>query len=1493
MKKWTAAIYLAVLCGIFTASGIACGATSGCMFTKDKPVVDDGSGDENFDDDFGDGGYDDGGYDDGGYDDGGNDDGGSTSALAKPVVTLDGNLAVWEAVEGAVGYEYEVTQDGKRVASDLLDEDTTYFALYHGQEFRVRALGKEQGNESDWTDKIAYTAPNTLATPTVTIDKKGFASWAPVPNATKYEYMITGEDGEFGEVTTDIIEKTVMDFALKVNETITVRALGDNILYASGDYSAPKTCTSIDNSSTDVEGNDRPEDVVTPPSGGTDVEFDESKLGNMLNYKATFTAEVGEKANIPMVYVQYGDGWLEAFPWVTCGNEKVDVGGRGTRFYVDSLDDHIIDYYVDYGGVHKIASTTVTIQDTKGPTFDLPASADGMLVYKDEAAALPDWTAFDYSGIQGGTAGELTSKNGVTISVKDPKGTPVTVNNGKFTPTQFGKYTVTYSASDTKGNKGSTTFVVECARMVEVCDFDSLEKGWAWQYYNGEETIGELSTEHRYGDEGYSLKVTTRGTGEGGFIKVVAIPNYFDLSGFDELAFTIYSSETLQGTSAGIYILNNEWLYNQPYNLDKGENIVRVKISDFAKDYAGGKILNAKDVYKNADHIWLQFRGPKGVDLYIDNMVGVFYEETGSDREAPILDLGAGAAIAESKIEDVATYKGIYGNISVAAGDTIKSAIDKHVHVCDNSMGNIATTYKVTLNGADVTTEVMNGTRKGTFGETYNLTVTARDASGNNVTKSTTIVVRQKFPTYTKVGMEEITLNYGDDVNAVKMESNFSKVELKNQIDKNGKIQVRTAGENEVMWLKLTIPDKTTGERRALTVADVNSMEYINIKLLSHDPGAEISLGNNVQLCRTISGWNNITIDKATLIAAMGNTNAYNATTGELKLNIYCALALPYKFDIAEVKAVYVEGTSGYEKELAKLGTPQVKLDVATGVATWEAVDNAVSYTVFVNGVEVGTQNTLTYTLQDEQKIEVRANGDKQNYDNSANSIPKTYYKGKVLLNNCEDLIYFDGPTKELSDQHVKEGNSSVKITSVGNWQTMTVYMRIDDKALSKAQWQEYEYVELSIYSETEGMQLYIVSDPTIKMTPVATLTKGENVVKMYTKDILDAMDAFASAGSSTQVYSTGFLFVQFPVAGTVYFDKIMGVIGNGSAYVPPQSGGDEGEEEETGVIGMSLNNCDEAGGWIASNATYDIDTTIKTQGAASIKVDAKAWNYINIYVRDYTTNNEDGAPMHLSKAKLMEYDFFYMDVCNGGSTDVDLYMKDQTTVKATLKAGAWTQISFSKEDVATWFEDNAAGTYGAYNTFYVLQDAVLYFDNVKGCMKADNPDFVIGGNQSSGGNEGDEPTTPSVMGAMFNNCEVVQHWVASNGTVSLDSTIKTQGSYSVKVQASANNYIVINLRNQTTHQPIPESELLSYDYLYLDVYNAEAGPINLFIYNALVAELAPGWNQVKIPKALIQDNITQSNAASGPKQYIAGEFYFAVYANCTLYFDNVQGCND
>ncbi|MBE5745360.1 MAG: hypothetical protein E7355_04405 [Clostridiales bacterium] len=1435
----------------------------------------------------------------------------TATKLGKVVVTLDGNVATWEAVANADYYVYTIGGVEKTTTNRTI-------TLTNGQSLKVKAVSESVlYTDGDWSNVVSFTATK-LETPAVSVSDSGSVSWYKVTGATSYVYSITGGEEEVINATTTNL---YAGRALKDGETVTVKAVGNGSTYLDSDWSEGIKYAA---------GNEKPDDGEV--GGDITGDFDESKVGEKLNYVPTMSVEVGQRGDIPTVYVEYDGAWYRTFPWVTTNSEKVDVGGRGTRFYVDTMETHYVKYYLEAGnGVYEIATTTVNVIDTQGPTFNLPASANGMLVYINQPASLPDWTAFDYSGVQGG------EKDGVSISVTY-NGSAVAVSNGKFTPTAFGNYIVTYTAKDTKGNSGSVSFTINCARMVEICNFDSEDVANAWQYYKGEETLGELSTEFRYGDTGSSLKVVTRGTTDGGFIKVIAIPNYFDLSGFDEIAFYLWSSEDMGGTSAGVYLLNNEYNYNSPTNVKKGENIIRYSIEDFSKDYYGGKILEStKNGYRSADHIWFQFRGPAGAELYIDNIVGIFHEESG-DSQAPMVDMGAGAAIAESKLIDGSVkYGGAYGNITSYAGEPIVNAINKNVHVCDNSM-NVTWDYTVTLNGANVTSAVKSG-KTGTLGETYIITVTARDGSGRTTTKSEEIVIRQKFPTYDMTGMDSITMNYCNTTDTISAKNAATKIAVNSSVDKNGKVRVTTSSLNEEIYVKMTLPNLTDSTKRDnLTVDAVNLMQYINIKMLSHDAGPELSLGDGTALCRLKSGWNNVTIDKATLIAAINN-GAYNTTTGMLTLKVHCPLGLPFKFDFAEVKAVYAQGDMPFEKELPLLNTPLVNIDETTGVATWEAIENAVNYTVFINGTEVATITELTYTIaQEGDVIQVRANGDGVNYDsgkNNALSIAKAYYNGKVMLNNAEDLIYFDTAATESHDTtHVLEGKYSAKLTTTANWTALYVYLRIDDIALTKNQWRKYEYVEFNVYTDTPGQDLYILN------TYFATISEtGWNTVQLSTKMILEQIDA------EPAVYNNGFLHCQLAKAGyTVYMDKIMAVVGNGSAYVEPEQGG----SSEPAVKGVLVNGCEVAASyWSNVNGVAgSISSSHVTQGNYSMKLTASAGDFIIIYIR-----GTGDAEMTFSDIAAEGYDFLHFDIYNESDSDVTLYYFDGTTPITTLTAKSDNAVQIPVTEIQAQLAKDATQWVGGEFRFKVQANCTLYFDNVRACYAAANPDYTgptnkilsipnvtltgnvaswdavanasgyeysfdegvsyastsatsitlsVGqslivravGNSTWASSPWSDPIVledgsiieTNVEGTLVNDCETIQFWVESNATMSLSTAVRSQGSNSIRLDAKQWNYMNIYFRQYGVDgNPVLSKATLAQGYVYMDVYNASTSTVEVWFSNQTTVALtlaAESWTHVRF------------NSATISSYFGEGYCTFFFKTNGVIYVDNVQVCS-
>ncbi len=156
--------------------------------------------------------------------------------LATPVVTIaESGMATWTAVEYAVGYKY--------VIDNGTEQSTTSLAvlLTDGQSIKVKAVGDGVNEtDSDYSTVVTYTAPENppapdpikLGTPNVTVNESGVAFWLAVDNAIGYKYVI---DNGTEQSTTSI------NVQLTDGQSIKVKAVGDGVDYADGDYSAVVT----------------------------------------------------------------------------------------------------------------------------------------------------------------------------------------------------------------------------------------------------------------------------------------------------------------------------------------------------------------------------------------------------------------------------------------------------------------------------------------------------------------------------------------------------------------------------------------------------------------------------------------------------------------------------------------------------------------------------------------------------------------------------------------------------------------------------------------------------------------------------------------------------------------------------------------------------------------------------------------------------------------------------------------------------------------------------------------------------------------------------------------------------------------------------------------------------------------------------------------------------------------------------------------------------
>jgi len=270
-----------------------------------------------------------------------------------------------------------------------------------------------------------------------------------------------------------------------------------------------------------------------------------------------------------------------------------------------------------------------------------------------------------------------------------------------------------------------------------------------------------------------------------------------------------------------------------------------------------------------------------------------------------------------------------------------------------------------------------------------------------------------------------------------------------------------------------------------------------------------------------------------------------------------------------------------------------------------------------------------------------------------------------------------------------------------------------------------------------------------------------------------------------------------------------------------------------------------------------------------------------------YITLTKEGKP--LTEEDFRTYRYIELNVY-AEEEGTSLLLMNQPF--ATLTQGANTVRVSTWDILMQTTKSSTAYDYATGETYFQIAEGgrTVIFGAMTGIIdsKAEVPNGNVGEAYSS---------------YLLNNCGVfpeghqIGWYIGTSGTASVDTTTCKEGTTSYKVVANANNYITLSLRHADTAE-ITKEELLAFDYLALDVYNAEAKNINLFLYDDVAGILAPGWNTVKIPKSVIETQINKSEEAFeangvGIRQYVDGHFYLVVYEAATLYFDNVRGVND
>ena len=149
--------------------------------------------------------------------------------LGQVSLTLTNDIITWSPVENAVRYAYQIN-DGEIVETTLRK-----VVLEDGDSIVVKSIGDgENYVDGDYCQPVKYTAsvvetpePEKLGTVSVVLNYNE-ASWTAVNNAIRYAYQINDEE---------VVETTLRSVLLDDGDRIKVKAIGDGVDYADGDYS--------------------------------------------------------------------------------------------------------------------------------------------------------------------------------------------------------------------------------------------------------------------------------------------------------------------------------------------------------------------------------------------------------------------------------------------------------------------------------------------------------------------------------------------------------------------------------------------------------------------------------------------------------------------------------------------------------------------------------------------------------------------------------------------------------------------------------------------------------------------------------------------------------------------------------------------------------------------------------------------------------------------------------------------------------------------------------------------------------------------------------------------------------------------------------------------------------------------------------------------------------------------------------------------------------
>lgn len=211
------------------------------------------------------------------------------------------------------------------------------------------------------------------------------------------------------------------------------------------------------------------------------------------------TVFLGDKYSLPNAIVQDKDGKEYSVAYSITTQSGKTVGAVNGAFWVDFYESYSILCSVELSETDvRTRTISLTVKDNLAPTLDFSAFQDGATGVE---YTLPTITVTDNSGENIQPNAKLYKLNG------DTRGEEISVNAGKFTPSQSGYYLYEATAVDSSGNRATETEILYVCAGVNPTDLltfdepeyvDYLELGanktstWLAEYA-GENGVAQIS----------------------------------------------------------------------------------------------------------------------------------------------------------------------------------------------------------------------------------------------------------------------------------------------------------------------------------------------------------------------------------------------------------------------------------------------------------------------------------------------------------------------------------------------------------------------------------------------------------------------------------------------------------------------------------------------------------------------------------------------------------------------------------------------------------------------------------------------------------------------------------------------------------------------------------------------------------------------------------------------------------------------------------------